>query len=121
MKTTNATKQTKKAASTKTSSKETKAKAPKAAAKDAKVAAKTPNAEGKMSGLDAAARVLAETGQPMNAKTMVEQMLAKGYWKTGGKTPASTIYAAIIREVAAKGDKARFRKTSRGTFELRSE
>jgi hypothetical protein len=28
------------------------------------------------------------------------------------------VYAAIIREIAAKGDKARFRKTARGKFEL---
>jgi hypothetical protein len=135
MKTANATKQTKKATSTKTSSKETKAKAPKVAtAKAAKVeapatakkveapaaskpAAKTPKADGKMSGLDAAYRVLVEAGQPLNTKTMAEQMLAKGYWKTGGKTPAATVYAAILREVVAKGKDARFRKTNRGMFE----
>ena len=70
------------------------------------------------SGLDAAAKVLADAGEPLNTKTMVERMLAKGLWKTGGKTPAATIYAAIIREIAVKGSKARFRKTERGKFEL---
>lgn len=70
------------------------------------------------SGLDAAAKVLAEAGTPLNAKVMVVQMLAKGLWKTTGKTPAATIYAAIIREIAAKGPEARFRKTERGKFEL---
>ena len=50
------------------------------------------------------------------AKAMVEAMLAKGYWKTGGKTPEATIYAAIIREIGAKGEKARFRKVARGQF-----
>jgi hypothetical protein len=34
------------------------------------------------------------------------------------KTPGATIYAAIIREIAVKGDKSRFRKTERGNFEL---
>jgi len=72
---------------------------------------------GRMSGLDAAAKMLEEAGQPMNAKAMVEAMLAKGYWATGGKTPAATIHAAIIREIAAKGKDARFRKTARGMFE----
>jgi len=48
---------------------------------------------------------------------MVEKMLADGLWKTGGKTPAATIYAAILREVRAKGKDARFRKTGRGQFE----
>ena len=70
------------------------------------------------SGLDAAVAVLAEAGKPMNAAEMVERMLATGLWKTGGKTPAATIYAAIIRECAAKGDQARFRKVERGKFEL---
>jgi hypothetical protein len=70
------------------------------------------------SGLDAAAAVLAEAGTPLNAKEMVERMLATGMWQTGGKTPSATIYAAIIREIAAKQDKSRFRKTERGKFEL---
>ena len=70
------------------------------------------------SGLDAAAQILAETGEPMNCKAMVEKMLAQGLWQTKGKSPASTIYAAIIREIAAKGEKARFKKTDRGKFVL---
>jgi len=70
------------------------------------------------SGLDAAAQVLAEAKEPLGAKEMVEQMLAKGLWKTNGKTPAATIYAAIIREIAAKGTDSRFRKVERGRFTL---
>lgn len=70
----------------------------------------------RMSGLDAAARVLKETGKPMKVKAMVETMLAKGYWKTGGKTPAATIYSAIIREIDVKKANSRFKKTGRGMF-----
>jgi len=70
------------------------------------------------SGLDAAAKVLAETSEPMSCKTIVERMLTNGLWQTKGRTPAATIYAAIIREIAAKGDKARFRKVARGKFTL---
>ena len=77
-----------------------------------------PVKERKTSGLDAAAQVLAEAGQPMGCKEMVERMLAKGLWQTGGKTPAATIYSAIIREIAVKGDDSRFRKVDRGRFEL---
>jgi len=93
------------------------------AAKDAKAAPKAPKAKRAakkrdgLSGLDAAAKVLADAGKPMNCKAIVETMLAKGLWKTGGRTPASTIYAAILREVRAKGKDARFRKTDRGQFE----
>ena len=54
----------------------------------------------------------------MSCKEMVERMLAKGLWETGGKTPAATIYAAILREVQKKGDASRFVKADRGTFAL---
>ena len=74
--------------------------------------------DGKMSGLDAAAQVLAEAGEPLDTKAMVERMLENGLWSTSGKTPAATIYAAIIREIAKKGDASRFRKTDRGKFSV---
>ena len=75
--------------------------------------------DGKMSGLDAAAKVLEGSG-PLNAKEMVEFMVARGLWTSNGKTPHSTIYAAIIREIALKGPQARFRKAERGRFTLAS-
>ena len=34
----------------------------------------------KLSALDAAAKVLAETGQPMSCKELIEAMAQKGYW-----------------------------------------
>lgn len=68
------------------------------------------------SGLDAAAEVLREADQPLGAKEIVERMLAQGLWTTGGKTPAATIYAAMIREIAAKGAGSRFQKVERGRF-----
>ena len=73
---------------------------------------------GKMSGLDAAAKVLGETGRPMGCNEIVSVMLEDGLWATQGKTPEATIYAAIIREIAVKGAEARFRKVARGQFEL---
>ncbi|MFN7134026.1 MAG: helicase-related protein, partial [Myxococcales bacterium] len=64
-----------------------------------------------------AAKVLAEAGEPLTAKGMIEAMATKGYWTSpGGKTPHATLYAAIIREVATKGTEARFQKTDRGLF-----
>jgi hypothetical protein len=70
----------------------------------------------KLSGLDAAARVLKDAGKPMNFKDITDGALALG-WRTNGKTPQSTLYAAAIREIAAKGKESRFRKTERGMFE----
>ena len=72
------------------------------------------------SGLDAAARVLTEVGQPLNCSTMINMMLEKGYWQTSGKTPANTLYAAIAREIKTKGNDSRFAKAERGKFTLAS-
>ena len=53
---------------------------------------------------------------------MLERMTAKGYWSPahGGKTPANTLYAAILREINTKGNAARFKKTDRGHFTTNS-
>ena len=73
----------------------------------------------KLSALDAAARVLGESGQPMNCQEMIEAMAAKGYWTSpAGKTPGATLSSAILRELKMKGTDARFRKTERGKFAL---
>ncbi len=91
------------------------AKKPKATTKKAKAAAKAK----KTSALDAAAKVLGETKQPMNCKEMIDAMAAKGYWKSAaGKTPWATLYSAILREIGTKGKEARFKKTERGKFAL---
>ncbi len=84
-------------------------------------AKKAKKAKGAMSGLDAAAKVLQETGAAMSCQAMLEVMLAKGYWSTGGQTPAATIYSALVREIAGKGKQARFKKVDRGLFALASK
>ena len=103
-------------------------KAPKTEAKTAKKApAKKTDAkpvapqktDGKLSALDAAAKVLAEAGEPMTSKAMIDAMATKGYWSSpGGKTPQATLYAAILREIQTKGADTRFTKTERGHFAL---
>jgi HB1, ASXL, restriction endonuclease HTH domain len=90
-------------------------------------AKKTPRAAGaaaakakKPSALDAAAKVLQEEGKAMNCQEMIETMAAKGYWKSpGGKTPAATLYSAILRELKTKAKDARFQKVERGRFQLK--
>jgi hypothetical protein len=85
----------------------------KAPAKSAKADAATK----KMSALDAAAKVLGETRQPMTCRDLVDQMAAKGYWTSpGGATPWSTLNAAIAREIKVKGADSRFVKAERGKF-----
>ncbi len=81
-------------------------------------AQRAPKAEkpARMSGLDAAADVLAHAAQPLSCGEIVERLLSGGLWTTKGKTPAATIYSAIIREIAVKGTASRFRKVERGRF-----
>jgi len=82
--------------------------------------ASAPPRDKKLSALDAAAKLLAETGETMGAKEIIAALEAKGYWKSpGGKTPHATLYSAIIRELDAKGEQARFVKTERGRFAAR--
>ena len=50
---------------------------------------------------------------------LIEAMAERGLWSSpNGKTPAATLYAAILREISTKGVAARFRKVDRGLFEL---
>jgi hypothetical protein len=71
----------------------------------------------KASALDAAARVLRESGQPLSCPELIAQMAAKGYWSSPkGKTPSSTLYAAIAREIKLKGAASRFIQTGPGRF-----
>jgi hypothetical protein len=88
-------------------------------AKPGKAAKANPmeKASRKMSALDAAARVLQEMGGAMNCQALIALMAAKGLWTSpGGKTPASTLAAAMQREITTKGDQSRFHKTGRGLF-----
>src|SRR5260370_40985098 len=75
----------------------------------------TKGQDGQLSCLNAAAKVLAEKGEPMTCKEMIEEMAAKGYWTTpGGKTPHATLYSSIARVIRDKGKDARFKKAERG-------
>jgi hypothetical protein len=100
--------------------------AAKAAAANGKIASKKPAKAAvakkdtkpkKLSAIDAAAKVLGETGQPMRCPEMIEAMAKKRYWKSpSGKTPAATLYAAILKEITTKGKESRFVKVDRGQF-----
>ena len=59
-----------------------------------------------------------KAGKAMKAGEIVEAMTTKGYWTSpGGKTPAATIYAAIITHIAKKGTDSMFaRGEVKGTF-----
>ena len=96
------------------------AKASKAAAPAKATRGKKAKTDGKLSALDAAAKVLAESGEPMTTKEMIEAMAVKGYWTSpAGATPDRTLYSALLREINTKGKDARFVKTERGKFAVK--
>ncbi len=77
----------------------------------------------RLSILNAAVKVLKERAAadgPLTCTQMVERMTAKGYWSParGGKTPANTLYSAVLREIKTKGEDSRFEKVERGKFSL---
>lgn len=89
------------------------------AAKRAKQSkAQKPAKSKRLSCLDAAAIVIADAnGTPMRATELIAEITKRGLWSSPiGKTPEATLYAAIIREIAAKGTEARFKKHDRGLF-----
>ena len=76
--------------------------------------------EKKLSCVTAAIKVLTESTEPLNAKEIIDAMVAKGYWTSpGGKTPHATLTSAILRDLA-KGDVSRFIKSERGRFAART-
>lgn len=101
----------------------------------AKKTAKTPKASGgakkkaptsakpkRVSALDAAVQILAKATEPMKAKELIAAMAEQGLWSSpNGKTPHATLYAAMLREITAKGSKARFCKVDRGQFAVNKE
>ena len=93
------------------------AKAAKAKPAATKKAVATNGDAKKLSAINAAAKVLGETNEPMNCQELIEAMATKGLWSSpGGKTPHATLYSAILREINTKSADSRFKKTERGKF-----
>jgi len=82
---------------------------------------KTPKVakERKLSGLDAAARILAQSnGKVLTCPEICLRAKEQGLWAPAGLTPAATLHAAISREIKARGAESRFAKEGRGLFGL---
>jgi hypothetical protein len=88
---------------------DTKPKAEKKAKPDAK--------DRKLSAINAAHKVLVDSGKAMNCQELIAAMTENGLWTSpGGLTPHATLYSAILRELKAKGGESRFRKAEKGKF-----
>lgn len=83
-------------------------------------APKRPTTPTKPSAVKASLIVLADApAEGMSTREMVTAMAERKLWTSpGGKTPEATLYASIVREIARKGEAARFRKVGRGRFVL---
>jgi hypothetical protein len=71
----------------------------------------------KISALDAAAQVLAAKKEMMSAPELIAAMAEQKLWSwPNGKTPAVTLYSAILREINTKRRDSRFTRPERGKF-----
>jgi hypothetical protein len=81
-------------------------------------------ARARMSALDAAAEMLGrlgskDTAMGLGVKELIAGMEKAGLWESpGGKTPAATLYSALIREITQRKAKSRFKRIAPGKFVL---
>jgi hypothetical protein len=73
---------------------------------------------GKISALEAAIKVLEESESPLTANQLIEAMTIKGYWSSGSRAPARSLYSAIQREIHGTGANSRFLMVGRSKFAL---
>ncbi|HBT75737.1 MAG TPA: hypothetical protein DEB39_02165, partial [Planctomycetaceae bacterium] len=87
--------------------------------KTAKMTTETKPTNEKLSGLNAAYKILVEEARPMKVKEITELAMQRGYCDLPGATPSATISSAIQREIKAKQEASRFVKTDKGLFAAR--
>lgn len=76
----------------------------------------------RVSALDAAAIVLRGAKAPMGAAALIEEMSKRKLWTSPhGQTPGQTLFAALTREIKAKGKQSRFTKAARGHFSINAK
>ena len=73
----------------------------------------------KLSGINAAYKILVEEARPMKVKEITELAIERGYCNLPGATPSATISSAIQREIKAKQETSRFIKIDKGMFAAR--
>ncbi len=68
---------------------------------------------------DAIIKVLKESEVPLHYADITDQILARGYYKTDGATPAATVNAQIATSIKHDSSGSPFVRVSKGTFALR--
>lgn len=65
-----------------------------------------------------ALKILKESGKPLHYKEITRLALEKGFLKTDGKTPESSMNAQLITDVNNNGVNSDFIKTAPATFDI---
>lgn len=73
-----------------------------------------------MSWREAIERVMREEARALHYSEISEQVLLKGYYKTDGATPDSTVNAQITTSIKHDGERSPFVKVGRGVYALRA-
>jgi hypothetical protein len=89
----------------------------KPATEPAPVAVETEQKTKKLSMIAAAKVVLRASVKPMRCQDIIAAMSCEGLWDSpNGKTPHTTLYSALIREIRENGRKAHFKRVGVGLF-----
>ena len=73
-----------------------------------------------MNSIEAAAKVLADAGEPLHYKEISRRIIEQGLWETQGKTPERTVNANLGKDLQKHGENSRFQRTDTGIYALRS-
>ncbi|MBT3193740.1 MAG: restriction endonuclease [Verrucomicrobia bacterium] len=79
------------------------------------------NETSRISVLDAVVTCLQDAGAPLHYREITKRILARGLWRTKGKTPEATINAQLSVNIKKKGKASAFRRAGRGIFALNTE
>ena len=74
-----------------------------------------------MSLLEAIVEALRKAEEPMHAKEITKQVLARGLWSTSGKTPEATVAARLYTDIKKKGAASAFVLVAPQTFALKDK
>lgn len=70
---------------------------------------------------EAIKRVLAESDTPLHYTEISEQILARGYYKTDGATPAASVNAQITKSIVQEGERSPFARLGKGIVTLKDK
>ena len=68
---------------------------------------------------EAIKKVLAESEIPLHYTEISEQILSRGYYETGGATPAASVSAQVTSSIKKDGAKSPFLRVGRGIYTLK--